>query len=526
MSSNPKNSFVDFATNSLQSNPLEITQITSDVGGALVQGNISLQPVASSSYRDFADSDRINYQTEKIPPSRSAFIIVEMNKLITATKSVGVVRRNIGVVASSPTEDPVLPLSTLPFPLILHTILEHANNQDYDTIISWRHHGRAFQVHDPKRFTDVVMPHFFRQKNYSSFQRQLSLYNFNRITGINHPDNGCYYHEMFLRGLPHLCFQMHRERAKASYKKNVIQTEPDFSSMSIVGLRNNMDTNSLPNFALHNFVRQCHSLPNLECEATSNNDNVTSEKTAETQRRGLLHGCSNRITQYFPDHYSNVSNNVALQDASYSKYLPTCVNSERIQLQAGMQLPIGMGVGSHLETHSVIPVVVPTFPIGYRLELTQNLPYVIGRRIDTTPQGRPANFGIPVSNSTADTTLDIDEDNDLFNFLSDVDLGICSSPKTSQSKLESKNRTDSCCIASTTSTFHSPPTRENMIDASMTMRFDHLSNFTIVTEQSHPAVSQLPVVSNCCQSKGFQFSQDSSHTDYARNQVAKSTHKE
>lgn len=69
-----------------------------------------------------------------------------------------------------------------PFPLKLHELLERAEVENLTDIISWQPHGRAFVVHQPKKFVAGLMPRFFRQTKLTSFQRQLNLYGFNRLT--------------------------------------------------------------------------------------------------------------------------------------------------------------------------------------------------------------------------------------------------------------------------------------------------------------------------------------------------------
>ena len=71
-------------------------------------------------------------------------------------------------------------------------------------------HGRCFVVHKPKEFVADVMPTYFRQSKLTSFQRQLNLYGFTRIT--KGPDRGGYYHELFLRHKLFLCGTMVRHR--------------------------------------------------------------------------------------------------------------------------------------------------------------------------------------------------------------------------------------------------------------------------------------------------------------------------
>jgi hypothetical protein len=80
------------------------------------------------------------------------------------------------------------------FPTVLHHMLNAAEKNGFDHVISWQHHGRAFQVHQPEKFVNDIMPLYFRHTRFSSFQRQLSLYGFIRLTRKGE-DRGAYYHE-------------------------------------------------------------------------------------------------------------------------------------------------------------------------------------------------------------------------------------------------------------------------------------------------------------------------------------------
>ena len=61
-------------------------------------------------------------------------------------------------------------------------------------------------IHKPREFVDHVMPEYFRQSKLTSFQRQLNLYGFRRLT--TGADRGGYYHEMFLKHKLFLCRSM------------------------------------------------------------------------------------------------------------------------------------------------------------------------------------------------------------------------------------------------------------------------------------------------------------------------------
>ena len=63
-----------------------------------------------------------------------------------------------------------------PFPTKWHRMLSLLHEEGQDEVVSWLSHGRAFKVHQPKVFAATIMPRFFNQSKYTSFQRQLNLY--------------------------------------------------------------------------------------------------------------------------------------------------------------------------------------------------------------------------------------------------------------------------------------------------------------------------------------------------------------
>lgn len=96
------------------------------------------------------------------------------------------------------------------FPLKLQCILDKLEAENQTEALSWLHHGRAFLVRDVDRFVQELAPAYFSQSKYSSFQRQLHMYCFQRITAG--PDKGAYYHKNFQRGRPDLAVQIQRTR--------------------------------------------------------------------------------------------------------------------------------------------------------------------------------------------------------------------------------------------------------------------------------------------------------------------------
>jgi HSF-type DNA-binding len=68
------------------------------------------------------------------------------------------------------------------FPKVLHAILADLERQGRDDIASFLRHGRAFAIHKPREFAATVLPMYFRMGHFTSFQRQLNLYDFQRVT--------------------------------------------------------------------------------------------------------------------------------------------------------------------------------------------------------------------------------------------------------------------------------------------------------------------------------------------------------
>lgn len=113
-------------------------------------------------------------------------------------------------------------------------LLRQAEFLGFSSVVRFQPHGRAFKVYDKNRFVKEVLPRFFHfQSDYPSFLRQVTQYDFRRLTS-NGPDQDAYYHELFLRGRPDLCplIPRHKDGSRNTVRMAYIgSTEPKFYEM-------------------------------------------------------------------------------------------------------------------------------------------------------------------------------------------------------------------------------------------------------------------------------------------------------
>ena len=110
--------------------------------------------------------------------------------------------------------------SEMQFPGKLHTMMEHVEKEGLENVIAWVHDGRAIMVNDPKKIVELL-PKFFSQTKFRSFQRQLNMWHFERI--LKGPQKGAFRHPLFRKDNKKLCARMSRNIKDNQWK---LQSNP------------------------------------------------------------------------------------------------------------------------------------------------------------------------------------------------------------------------------------------------------------------------------------------------------------
>jgi hypothetical protein len=94
--------------------------------------------------------------------------IVPSSTISSSSSSLGL----LDVTAAAMTTSTSCSSSYSTFPMKLHAMLSDSEGRKFDDVVAWLPGGRSFKVLDPVRFADEIMPHYFNQTKYKSFQRQ------------------------------------------------------------------------------------------------------------------------------------------------------------------------------------------------------------------------------------------------------------------------------------------------------------------------------------------------------------------
>ena len=99
------------------------------------------------------------------------------------------------------------------FLIKLYQILETSDFQD---IINWSENGKSFIVKNIHDFTEKILPKYYKHNNYSSFIRQLNIYDFHKTRNNN--NFHIFQHKNFIKGERKLLKMIKRKNKKERIK--------------------------------------------------------------------------------------------------------------------------------------------------------------------------------------------------------------------------------------------------------------------------------------------------------------------
>lgn len=102
----------------------------------------------------------------------------------------------------------------------LHKLYELVTDPITNDLVSWEKNGQCFVVYKPTEFSLLVLPHYFKHNNFSSFIRQLNQYGFHKL----HPDEWIFGHHNFRWGQREKLSSITRKK-KENYRVNENSSE-------------------------------------------------------------------------------------------------------------------------------------------------------------------------------------------------------------------------------------------------------------------------------------------------------------
>lgn len=103
------------------------------------------------------------------------------------------------------------------FPNFLLKLYQILENEEYKDIIQWGENGKYFIVKNVHDFTEKILPKYYKHNNYSSFIRQLNMYDFHKKKSSQ--NEHIFHHQNFIKNQKELMKSIKRKSKKDKNKE-------------------------------------------------------------------------------------------------------------------------------------------------------------------------------------------------------------------------------------------------------------------------------------------------------------------
>ena len=110
-------------------------------------------------------------------------------------------------------------------PSFLVKLFKILNDDQYTSYIHWSSDGSAVIISDPSGLTKKVLPQFYNHHNFSSFVRQLNMYNFHKVRSDQKNGDQKYIHNEFQEWKTIKEIQAIRRKIKTEEEKSIGKTK-------------------------------------------------------------------------------------------------------------------------------------------------------------------------------------------------------------------------------------------------------------------------------------------------------------
>eukprot|EP00056_Hartaetosiga_gracilis_P011684 m.178013 g.178013 ORF g.178013 m.178013 type:complete len:486 (-) comp13553_c1_seq1:235-1692(-) len=114
-------------------------------------------------------------------------------------------------------------------PSFIQKLMDIVNDPSTDAAISWSENGETFKVHDVALLSRDILPKYFKHNNFNSLVRQLNMYGFHKVVGIEGGIKGDeeweFVHPCVRRDKP--LWLHHIKRKDPAHKRQVTRKEVD-----------------------------------------------------------------------------------------------------------------------------------------------------------------------------------------------------------------------------------------------------------------------------------------------------------